>query len=75
VKKRSKKQSSQAALFAVLIFATIGFRFSNSMESIQIFYERGAQLQDVWLDFSAVVTSAALVYPYRVINKHRKDRA
>lgn len=44
-------------------------------ETIQIFYERGSQVQDVWLDFSAVVTSAALVYLYGIITKHRKDRA
>ena len=43
-------------------------------ETIQILYERGAQLQDVWLDFSAVVTSAVLVFLCGVITKRGKDR-
>lgn len=29
-------------------------------ETIQIFYDRGSQVQDVWLDFSAVLTACLL---------------
>ena len=45
-----------------------------SDETIQIFYERGSQLQDVWLDFSAVITAAILVCLYGVIIRRRKER-
>ncbi len=31
-------------------------------ETIQLFYDRGSQVQDVWLDFSAVVVTVALAY-------------
>ena len=43
-------------------------------ETIQIFYERGSRVQDVWLDFSAVITAAILVFLYGVIIRRRKER-
>lgn len=37
-----------------------GLIIALSDETIQLVYERGSQVQDVWLDFSAVITAALL---------------
>lgn len=38
-------------------------------ETIQIFYERGSQVQDVWLDFSAVILTVLLAFCLRKIKE------
>lgn len=44
-------------------------------ETIQIFYDRGSQVQDVWLDFSAVVTTVLLACCIKLLYFHKtKDR-
>lgn len=52
----------------------VGLTTALTDETIQIFYQRGSQVQDVWLDFSAVVTAAVLAYLFGVITRHRKER-
>ena len=42
-------------------------------ETIQIFYARGSQVQDVWLDFSAVLVAGILAYLLLRLNR-QKDR-
>ncbi len=39
-----------------------GLLIALSDETIQLFYDRGSQVQDVWLDFSAVVITVLLTY-------------
>lgn len=44
-------------------------------ETIQIFYDRGSQVQDVWLDFSAVIFSVLLAFSIRLFYSHKtKDQ-
>ncbi len=43
-------------------------------ETIQIFYERGSQVKDVWLDFSAVILATVIIYLFDCIVRHRKER-
>lgn len=44
-------------------------------ETIQIFYGRGSQVQDVWLDFSAVIFSVLLAFSIRLLYSHKtKDQ-
>lgn len=43
-------------------------------ETIQIFYERGSQVQDVWLDFSAIVAATIIAYLFNIIMRRRKER-
>ena len=43
-------------------------------ETIQIFYARGSQVQDVWLDFSAVVISTLLAVSLKLVYlRNKKD--
>ena len=71
----------ELCLFCSLLNKTIiwalfvGLCTALADETIQIFYERGAQLQDVWLDFSAVITASVLAYAFESIIRRRKDRA
>ena len=51
-----------------------GLCVALSDETIQIFYERGSQVQDIWLDFSAVITATILVFLYGFIIRRRKER-
>ena len=43
-------------------------------ETIQLFYERGSQVQDVWLDFSAVVCAAVIIHLLGALFGRRKVR-
>lgn len=49
--------------------AFAGLLTALSDETIQIFYERGSQVQDVWLDFSAVFLTVLLAICLRKIKE------
>ncbi len=55
----------------LLLAAFAGLLTALTDETIQIFYDRGSQVQDVWLDFSAVLTAilAALCVRYFIFPK------
>ena len=56
------------ALFAGLLAAMTD-------ETIQIFYDRGSQVQDVWLDFSAVLTAGVLGFCVKKLcHRAQKDQ-
>lgn len=53
-----------------------GLLAALSDETIQIFYARGSQVQDVWLDFSAVAVTGILAVVLRVLYlRVKKERA
>ena len=49
--------------------AFVGLLAALTDETIQIFYERGSQVQDVWLDFSAVMLTVLLAFCLRKIKE------
>lgn len=53
-----------------LLWATFaGLLTALTDETIQIFYERGSQVKDVWLDFSAVVLTVLLAVCFRKLKE------
>ena len=52
----------------------VGLCIALTDETIQIFYERGSQVQDVWLDFSAVVAVTIITYICNIIVFRRRER-
>lgn len=49
----------------------IGLLTALTDETIQVFFERGSQVQDIWLDFSAVVVTAVIAYLIKTVRRKR----